>query len=121
MSVINRASLHTGVLEEGQMAKVTTMPYPKIGHNQILIKAVAYAANPTDWEHILAKLGNEGDIAGSDVSETVAEVGSKVQGFQVGDIVSSFIHGNSYKIRGAFSDYVIGDPNTTVKCDKIQF
>ena len=83
--------------------------------NQILIKAIAYAANPTDWKHPVFRWGKEGAIAGSDVSGIIEEVGSDVKGFNVGDVVSSFIHGNYFKDRGAFSDYVVIDPITTVK------
>lgn len=121
MTVINRACIHTGVLEDGKMTEVTAKPYPEIDDNQIVIKAIAYAANPTDWKHIAFKWGKKGSIAGSDVSGTVAEVGSKVRGFQIGDIVSSYMHSNSSKNRGAFEYYVIGDPNTTIKYDKSNF
>lgn len=121
MSQINKAAILSGSFDKGQLTEVGEIAYPKINDDQILIKAVAYAANPTDWKHVLLKWGGKGDIAGSDVSGTVAEVGSKVKGFEVGDVVSSFMHGNFSKTRGAFSDYVIADVNTTIKYDKSTF
>jgi len=121
MSQENNAALLSGSFDRGQLTEVGKIAYPKINDDQILIKAVAYAANPTDWKHAVLKWGVKGDIAGSDVSGTVAEVGSKVKGFEVGDVVSSFMHGNYSKTRGAFSDYVIADANTTIKYDKSIF
>ena len=121
MSHINKAALLTGSTDKGQLTEGGEIAYPKINDDQILIKAIAYAANPTDWKHVLGKWGGKGDIAGSDVSGTVIEVGPKVKGFEVGDVVSSFMHGNFSKTRGAFSDYVIADVNTTIKYDKSTF
>lgn len=121
MSVINRACIHTGTIKYGQIMNIESIPYPTINDDQILIKAVAYAANPADWKHIATSWGSKGDIAGSDVSGTVVEVGSKVKGYEIGDIVSSFMHGNFSKTRGAFSEYVIADTNTTIKYDKTRF
>lgn len=121
MTILNKASVLSGSSETGKLTEIKEISYPKINDNQILIKAVAYAVNPTDWKHAVFKFGKEGDIAGSDVSGTVAEVGSNVKGFEVGDIVSSFMHGNSSKTRGAFSDYVVADTNTTIKYSKSDF
>lgn len=59
--------------------------------------------------------GGEGAIAGSDVSGAVEKVGSGVNDFKVGDMISLFIHGDYFKDRGAFSDYVVFDPITTIK------
>ncbi|CAG84990.2 DEHA2B00858p [Debaryomyces hansenii CBS767] len=121
MPVNNNACIHTGALKRGQSTIVKSIPYPKINDDQILIKAVAYAANPTDWKHIAVNWGGKGAIAGSDVSGIVSEVGFNVKGFEVGDIVSSFMHGNFTETRGAFSEYVIADVNTTIKYDKSNF
>ncbi|CUM49346.1 unnamed protein product [Debaryomyces fabryi] len=121
MSQVNHAAILSGSFDKGQLTEIGEIAYPKINDEQILIKAVAYAANPTDWKHAVFKLGGKGDIAGSDVSGTVAEIGSKVKGFEIGDVVSSFMRGNFSKTRGAFSDYVIADVNTTVKYDKSAF
>lgn len=62
--------------------------------------------------------GGEGAIAGTDVSGVVVEVGSGVEEFEKGDVVSSCIHGNYFKDRGAFSDYVVLDPITTLRYPK---
>lgn len=106
-----------GSTERGQLTRVAEDEYPTINDSQILIKAVAYAANPTDWKHPAFDWGGEGAIAGSDVSGFV-EVGSDVKDFRTRDVVSSFIHGNYVKNRGAFSDYVVLDPITTLRYPK---
>lgn len=118
MSPQNKASILTGSTEKGQLTEIIQVGYPTINENQLLIRAVAYAANPTDWKHPVINWGGKGDIAGSDASGIVEEVGAKAEGFKVGDIVSTFMHGNYSKTRGAFCDYIIGDVNTTIKYDK---
>lgn len=120
MSKANRSSIHTGILKDGETLEVADTEYPKINDNQILIKAVAYAANPTDWKHAVPGK-NKGAVAGTDASGVVIEVGAKVDTYQVGDIVSTFMHGNISPVKGAFSDYVVGNLNTTIKYDKANF
>lgn len=48
MSPQKKASLLTGATEKGKLTRVGETTYPSINDNQILIKFVAYAANPTD-------------------------------------------------------------------------
>ncbi|ODV77887.1 NAD(P)-binding protein [Suhomyces tanzawaensis NRRL Y-17324] len=115
----NQAVL-SGILESGKFTKVIQRPFPVIDDDQILVKAVAFAANPTDWKHAVYQIGHEGDIAGSDASGIVEQVGKNVKGFEVGDIVSSFMHGNFSTTRGAFSQHFIADPVTTIRYDKTQ-
>ncbi|KAH3669533.1 hypothetical protein WICMUC_004955 [Wickerhamomyces mucosus] len=105
---------------KGSLTKVTTIPIHEPNENQILIKTVAFAANPTDWKHIEFKQGGPGDIAGSDASGIVEKIGSKVTGFKKGDFVSTFSHGNFSKIRGNFAEYIIADPSTTIKYDSLK-
>lgn len=108
-----KAVLSTGFQSEGELVKVGSVPYPKINDDQILIKAKSFAVNPTDWKHLTFA---EADyIVGSDVSGVVEEVGSKVEGFTKGDVVSSFIRGNVSSAKGAFTEYVIAEQNSTIK------
>lgn len=110
-----KAAILTGSTEKNQLTEVKEIPFPKIQDDQILIKAVSYAANPTDWKHAVSDWGKKGNISGSDASGVVEQVGSKVTGYSKGDVVSTFLHGNYYQNRGAFSEYVIADPDTTIK------
>lgn len=96
--------------------EVKKYPYPEIADHQLVIKTVAYAVNPTDFKHSKFGLAEEdGAIAGSDASGVVEEVGSKVTGFKKGDVVSTFMRGNINKKRGAFAEYIVADPETTIK------
>lgn len=118
MSTINAAvAIEKDLRKTGNLVKVKSIPAPKVGKKDILIKAVAYAVNPTDWKH-LANWSKDGAISGSDASGIVEEVGEEVVGFSKGDVVSTFLHGNTYTDKGAFADYVIGNPITTIKYDK---
>lgn len=116
-----KASILTDSLETGQLTEISEIDYPKINEDQLLIKAVAFAANPTDWKHPVVKWGGKGDVAGSDASGIVEKVGANVKGYEVGDIVSTFMHGNYCKTRGAFGEYVICDQNCTIKYDRSSF
>lgn len=94
---------------------VEQIPIPEPPKGKLIVQTAAYAANPTDWKHIEYKQGQPGDIAGSDASGNVVKLGEGVTGFQVGDTVSVFTHGNFSKTRGAFAEYIIADAETTVK------
>ncbi|KAH3688017.1 hypothetical protein WICPIJ_001011 [Wickerhamomyces pijperi] len=100
---------------QGSLTEVATIPIYEPSSKQIQIQTVAFAANPTDWKHIVYKQGVSGDLAGSDSAGVVTKVGSEVEGFQVGDVVSTFSHGNFCKDRGNFAEYIIADPSTTIK------
>ncbi|EGW30479.1 uncharacterized protein SPAPADRAFT_63302 [Spathaspora passalidarum NRRL Y-27907] len=104
-----KVAVVSGSLEPNQLTKVADIELPPIKPNQLLIKSEAFAINPTDWKHIVSHKSKPGNIAGCDVSGTVAEVGSEVTGFKVGDHVSSFIHGNTQDFVGAFGEYVIAN------------
>lgn len=94
--------------------QIVDIPRPTVAPDQILVKTVAMAANPTDWKHF-KYLGADG-IAGSDASGIVEEVGQDVVGFNVGDAVTSWDHGNLDQ-RGKFADYHLANPAATIKLD----
>lgn len=92
--------------------KIVDVSRPSVAPDQILVKTVAMAANPTDWKHF-KYLGAQG-IAGSDASGIVVEIGEKVVGFKVGDAVASWDHGNVDQ-RGKFAEYHLANPAATIK------
>ncbi|KAK6453631.1 zinc-binding oxidoreductase alcohol dehydrogenase [Scheffersomyces xylosifermentans] len=116
-----KAAVSTGSKESGKLVTITDIDFPTIEDNQLLFKAVAYAANPTDWKHAVYDLGSPGSIYGTDASGIIVKVGKNVKGFEVGDYVSTFMHGNQSNKRGAFSQYIIADPDTTIKYNKASF
>ena len=112
---VMKAAVISGSFEPYHLAEIKDIPQPEIKENEILIKAVAFAINPTDWKHIVYQLGSPGDVVGCDVSGTIEEVGSQVTGFEKNDIVSAFVTGNRSPRTGAFAEYVAVDPATAVK------
>ncbi|CAK7897832.1 hypothetical protein CAAN1_15S02564 [[Candida] anglica] len=100
------------------LSEISKVDIPTVPKDAILIKSVAFAANPTDWKHLVYGMGPKGSRLGSDVSGIVEEVGSEVKGFAKGDFVSNFMRGNFNSINGAFQEYVIINPVTTIKYDK---
>ncbi|CUM68155.1 uncharacterized protein PRCAT00005872001 [Priceomyces carsonii] len=116
----NEAALLTGSTDMEKFSSIEEIPYPTLEDDKIIVKAIAYAANPTDWKHAVFKIGTPGSIAGSDVSGIVEEVGKSVKGFEVGDVVSVTMHGNASKTSGAFAKHVLANPALTFKYPKSQ-
>lgn len=115
-------SISAALVNSSETNKLTApgkIAKPHISAHEILIRSVAFAANPTDWKHIAFGLGQKGDISGSDVSGIVEEVGSEVQAFKKGDVVSAFLRGGYSKEYGAFAEYVRVNPISAVKYDKL--
>lgn len=86
--------------------------------HKILIKAKAFALNPTDWKHIVWGITKKGNKTGSDVSGTVVKVGPETKGFEVGDDVGAFLHGNYDDQIGAFAGYTLVDDYATINYKK---
>lgn len=77
------------------------MPVPKVLDDFILIKTVAVALNPTDWQTLdeRPKPGTTHSLLGCDAAGIVVEVGKNItKSFKKGDRVAGFSHG------GTFSD-----------------
>lgn len=100
------------------MVNIIDVPKPTVDADQILIKAHAYAANPTDWKG-LAYFAKPGvlNIVGTDVAGVVEEVGSEVKGFKKGDLISSVVQGNYSTARGAFAQYTTTYVRNAIKYD----
>ncbi|KAI8982823.1 GroES-like protein [Trametes punicea] len=93
------------VIEEGHRVAVKDHPVPPVGDNDVLIKTVSVAQNPTDWKHV-DTLGVPGTILGCDFSGIVVKTGRKVSNVKVGDHVAGFVHGGAFTDEGAFAEYV---------------
>ncbi|OKL60417.1 hypothetical protein UA08_03979 [Talaromyces atroroseus] len=96
--------------------EVKESPYPKPGPNELVIKNAAVAINPIDW--LLQETGHLAFtwikypfIFGSDLSGEVAEVGSEVTRFKVGDRVLALGAGTDQDrnnaAEGAFQNYTV--------------
>lgn len=77
----------------GEVKLVSDLPIPKLRDGHILVRVVAVALNPTDFE--LIRLANEkGPVSGCDYAGVVEEVGSGVtNGLKAGDRVAGWTHG----------------------------
>lgn len=93
------------ITQPDKTAKVEEVPVPEIDDNEVLVKVVALAQNPTDWKHIKG-ICNPGTICGCDWSGYVVKTGRNVSSPAVGTHVAGFVHGGTYKDRGAFAEYV---------------
>ncbi|RDX45871.1 GroES-like protein [Lentinus brumalis] len=96
-------------VESGQIS-IREHPVPAIADNEILVRNVAVAQNPSDWKHIDFKLGKPGSILGTDFSGIVVETGKNVTGGpKVGDHVAGIAHACAYSDNGAYAEYVKAD------------
>lgn len=74
-------------------AAVVKVPVPEIRPDQILVRTVAVAHNPSDWM-VLDWSPNIGATDGCDYAGVVVEVGKDVAGlFSAGDRVAGLAHG----------------------------
>ncbi|KAH9928551.1 GroES-like protein [Epithele typhae] len=100
------ATMRAAIIEEGRKFEIKSHAVPVVGDNDILVKTVAVALNPTDWKHVAYSAGIPGSILGCDFSGTVVKVGSAVQTVSVGQSVTGFVHGGLFPDEGAFAEYV---------------
>ena len=97
------------VIESRGIARlVSDAPIPTLRDDCILVKNVAVAVNPTDWQHIDGE-GQYGTTVGCDYAGIVMEVGPKItKPFAKGDRVCGFVHGSNgdHHEDGAFAECV---------------
>jgi NADPH:quinone reductase-like Zn-dependent oxidoreductase len=76
----------------------TEVPLPKLRDDTLLIKTIAVAINPTDWQTVdeAPKTPQTRLLLGVDGAGIVVEVGSKVPGnFKKGDRIAGGSHGGT--------------------------
>ncbi|KAF9067061.1 chaperonin 10-like protein [Rhodocollybia butyracea] len=99
------------ILPELKGIKVVQIPSASLvkdlPEDQLVIRVRAAGLNPTDWRHVLGRLGTAGTIAGCDAAGEVVEVGPAVKHLKVGDRAGGFTFGGSHQTEnGAYSEYV---------------
>lgn len=95
MAIQNRGVVK---LAKGE-AILTSVPVPKLDDDYILVKTVAVALNPTDWQTVdeSPKPGVTRQLLGCDVAGIVVEVGKKVtKDFKKGDRIAGVAHGGEF-------------------------
>lgn len=87
------------------MVSIEEKPVPAISDDEILVKVIATAQNPTDYKYI-DLFGNPGTITGVDWAGIVVKLGKDVADFALGERVAGFTQGGVYEDRGAYAEYV---------------
>jgi NADPH:quinone reductase-like Zn-dependent oxidoreductase len=91
--------------------------YPTVGAGEVVVKAAVIAVNPMDWyiqimgEQLFSFLQYP-YCGGDDVAGTIAEVGSGVTDFKLGDRVFGIAPGFDAR-EGAFQEYIVLKANVT--------
>ena len=88
------AVLHS---KSGPYTVVNDWPRPQISSKELLIRTRAIGLNPIDWKCVVYGFGVHAIpwISGRDAAGIVEEVGSEVQGYQIGDRV--FLASTNYR------------------------
>lgn len=114
------------VIQEDKTAKVQDIPVPEIKDDEVLVKVVAVAQNPTDWKRTspyhmnlyyrpfahrnayadVKYMTHPGTISGCDWSGYVVKTGKNVSTPAIGAHVAGFVHGSTYTDSGAFAEYL---------------
>ncbi|OCH84775.1 GroES-like protein [Obba rivulosa] len=93
------------IVQEGKRVQVKEHPVPPVGDDDILVKTVAVAQNPTDWKFV-DNVQYAGTILGCDWSGHVVAVGKNVSSPKIGDHVAGFTQGGTFTDGGAYAEYV---------------
>lgn len=92
-------SKNRGIFKIAQGQQILTeIPIPKLRDDYLLVKTVAVALNPTDWQTLDEKprADTKRSLLGCDASGIVVEVGKGVtKNFKKGDRVAGFAHGGT--------------------------
>jgi len=91
------AALQQAVVKLSQgRAALTVIPIPELRDDYILVKTIAVALNPTDWQTVdeASKPGTPRLLLGCDFAGVVVEVGKDVtKNFKTGDRICGAVHG----------------------------
>ncbi|ESK87230.1 zinc-binding oxidoreductase [Moniliophthora roreri MCA 2997] len=96
--------------------KLTTIPIPKPGSGQILVKVIAAAQNPSEWMKIQG-IPTTDVVVGHDYAGVVQEIGPDVPAGtrQIGERVAGFVNACiSNDIGGTFAEYTLADAQVLI-------
>jgi len=86
-----------GLIKTSQFhASISEIPIPTLRPSYILVRTIAVALNPTDWQTVdeVPKGGTLYSLLGCDAAGIVVEVGSEVtKDFKIGDRIAGIAHG----------------------------
>jgi NADPH:quinone reductase-like Zn-dependent oxidoreductase len=84
---------------EGGTLSVATLPVPKPGSSEVLIKVRAAGVNPVDWKAASRRVGQ---VPGTDVSGVIDTLGEGVAGWKIGEQVLGFARQS-----GSYAEYAV--------------
>jgi NADPH:quinone reductase-like Zn-dependent oxidoreductase len=84
--------------ESGTLS-VATLPVPKPGPGEVLVRVRAAGVNPVDWKIASRRVGQ---VAGTDVSGVIDTLGEDVTGWKVGEQVLGFARQS-----GSYAEYAV--------------
>ncbi|THU80851.1 GroES-like protein [Dendrothele bispora CBS 962.96] len=111
-----KAIVSTG---EGDKVQLKTVPVPKPGPGQILVKVIAAAQNPSEWMKLsfIARTSTPDIPIGHDFAGIVVAIGPDVpSGLRtVGERVAGFVNGClSPELGGTFAEYTLADAHIII-------
>src|SRR5436190_13082209 len=100
----------------GEIVISENVALPQLEPDQVLVKTVAVALNPTDHK-THSNFPSPGAIMGCDFAGRVVAVGTKVVNLRIGDQVCGAVHGSNLidHETGAFAEYVRATGNFVLK------
>ncbi|KAL2067329.1 hypothetical protein VTL71DRAFT_1754 [Oculimacula yallundae] len=107
------APANRGLLKTAQgKTSLAELPIPSVPDDSILVKTVAVALNPTDWQTLdeVPAPGFTQALLGVDAAGIVVEVGKGVtKNFKIGDRVAGLSHGGNDRnpVVGTFANYIL--------------
>ncbi|KAJ7054979.1 chaperonin 10-like protein [Mycena amicta] len=119
---MQRTSMKASVTLGNGTVELQDVEIPQIHANQVLVKVVAAAQNPTDWKTLMLNL-KSGNIMGCDFAGVVVNIGSEVPTAlrKRGERVAGFVHGGIGP-NGAFAEYVAADAELLIALpDEVSF
>jgi L-iditol 2-dehydrogenase len=84
--------MRAGVYRGSQRVSPEDVPVPKISEGEVLIRVAACGICGTDVKKVQHGLVRPPQILGHEIAGTIADVGAGVEGWSIGDRVSSFHH-----------------------------
>ncbi|KAI0028449.1 dehydrogenase [Vararia minispora EC-137] len=101
------------VIAGGGPVELKEVDVLKPGENEVLVKVVAAALNPTDWKYALSP-DCVGNVSGCDLAGVIEELGPGAEAYRkVGERVTTCVVG-AHSANGAYSQYVVAKANLFV-------
>jgi NADPH:quinone reductase-like Zn-dependent oxidoreductase len=92
---------------ESGVLSVATLPVPRPGAGEVLVKVRAAGVNPVDWKVASRRVGQ---VPGTDVAGVIDTLGEGVAGWKIGDQVLGFARQS-----GSYAEYAVVPVNSLAR------